>query len=82
MIGGGRWWSVICASLHPHFWRWRSLTPFVCYGGPLSYVLINAIGRSVSCCGSPGLEDGSAGVMSLWGTVHQFLADVLTLILL
>ena len=52
----------------------------VCYGGPLSYVFEQrhkAMAELLRVTRPGGWL--LLGVMSLWGTVHQFLADVLTL---
>ncbi len=74
-----RWAECDICDLRPHFGD-AEFDAVVCYGGPLSYVF-DRRDRAISELLRVARPGGRLllGVMSLWGTVHQFLPDVLTL---
>lgn len=72
-----RWVECDICDLRPHF-REEEFDAVVCYGGPLSYVFDErekALQELLRVTKPKGLLFLS--VMSLWGTVHHFLPQVL-----
>ena len=74
-----QWIECDICDLHPHFYA-GAFDAVVCYGGPLSYVFGDrerALAELQRVTRAGGLL--FVGVMSLWGTVHHFLPQVLGL---
>lgn len=72
-----RWIECDICDLQPHFEN-AEFDAIVCYGGPLSYVFAErdqAISELLRVTRPGGLL--LLGVMSMWGTVHHFLPEVL-----
>ena len=72
-----RWVECDLCDLRPHF-RDGEFDAVVCYGGPLSYVFEKrhqAVAELLRVTRPGGRL--FLGVMSLWGTVHHYLAGVL-----
>jgi len=71
------WEECDICDLRPHF-AGEEFDAVVCYGGPLSYVFEQrdqAMSELLRVTKAGGVL--LLGVMSLWGTVHQYLPDVL-----